>query len=326
MRICAGIPVLTPVAARRGVKARAGQSAMVKTILGTAVFVAVLGGLPMSAQQPAPADWSKVEAALGRKGAPQAGDVMRFSFPRRDLQVTVAGVPIRAALALGSWVAFKRVGGGHTMVMGDLVLLDNEVNDVISALQAGGVEQIALHNHVLSASPNTMYLHISGHGDEVKIATAIRTALAKSGTPLDTTPAGPAPAIDLDTAAIRTALGYAGRANGGVYGVNVPRAETIRESRNEVPASMGLATVVNFQSTGNGRAAITGDFVMIGSEVNKVIRALRQNGIGITALHSHLIGEAPRLYFMHFWANDDAVKLARGLRAALSETNSRRAQ
>lgn len=296
--------------------------------LRAAMHAAALCGAISAAQpiaaQPAASDWSAVEAALGRKGAAQAGDVMRFSFPRRDLQVTVDGVAIQPALALGSWVAFKRVGGGHTMVMGDLVLLDGEVNDVISALQAGGVEQSALHNHVLGASPNTMYLHVSGHGDEVKIATAIRAALTRSATPLDTASSGPAPALDLDTAAIRTALGYGGRANGGVYGINVPRAETIRKGRNEVPASMGLATVMNFQPTGNGRAAITGDFVMIGSEVNKVIRALRRSGIAITALHSHLIGETPRLYFMHFWANDDAVKLARGLRAALNETNSRR--
>ena len=284
------------------------------------LFLATTSSL--QAQRPAP-DWSKVEVALGRRGAMQPGDVMRFSFPRRDLNVTVDGIPIRPALALGSWAAFKRVGGGHTMVMGDLVLLDREVNDVISALQAGGVEQSALHNHVLSASPGTMYLHISGHGDEVKIATAIRAALARSGTPLDTTPSAPALPIDLDTAAIRAILGYAGRANGGVYGVNVPRAEMIRKGRNEVPPSMGLATVMNFQPTGDGRAAITGDFVMIGSEVNRVIRALRQHGIGITALHSHLIGETPRLYFMHFWANDDAIKLARGLRAGLNETNRR---
>jgi hypothetical protein len=294
--------------------------------------IAVVAGLSalfvaygrLTAQQGAPASWSAVENALGRKGTPQPGDVMRFSFPRRDLQVKVGGVSIRPALALGSWAAFKRVGGGHTMVMGDLVLLDSEINDVISALQAGGVEQSALHNHLVGGSPNTMYLHISAHGDEAKIAAAIRAALAKSKTPLDTTPSGSAPALDLDTAAIASALGYSGRANGGVYGISIPRAETVREGQNEVPASMGLGTAINFQSTGNGRAAITGDFVMIGTEVNKVIRALSANGIGITALHSHLIDETPRLYFMHFWANDDAVKLARGLRAALNETNSRR--
>ena len=288
--------------------------------IAIALLLTTVIAFPGAAQSPGN-DWRAVEEALGRKGAAQPGDVMRFSFPRRDLRVTVGDVQVRPALALGSWAAFKRVGGGHTMVMGDLVLLDSEVNDVISALQAGGVEQSALHNHILGGSPNTMYLHISGHGDELKIATAIRAALARSATPLDTTVAASAPALDLDTAAIRTALGYAGRANGGVYGVNVPRAETIREGRNVVPASMGLATVMNFQPTGNGRAAITGDFVLIGTEVNKVIRALRANGINVTALHSHLIGETPRLYFMHFWANDDAVKLAGGLRAALNETN-----
>ena len=256
----------------------------------------------------------------------QPGDVMRFSFPRRDLRVTVDGIQIRPALALGSWAAFKRVGGGHTMVMGDLVLLESEVNDVISELQKGGVEQTALHNHVLMESPATMYLHISGHGDERKLAATIRAALARTATPMDTTASGPAPAIDIDTAAIARILGHSGRANAGVYGVNVPRAEAIREGNNVVPASMGLATVINFQPTGGGRAAITGDFVMTAGEVNKVIRALRAHDIRITALHSHMLTETPRLFFMHFWANDDALKLARGLRAALDETNSRRGQ
>ena len=293
--------------------------------------VAVIVGLivftyPSQAWAQAAAGWTEVENALGRKGAPQDGDVMRFSFPRRDLRVTIEGVQIRPALALGSWAAFKRVGGGHTMVMGDLVLLESEVNDVISELQKGGVEQTALHNHVLMESPGTMYLHISGHGDEQKIAAAIRAALGRTATPMDTTVSGPAPAIDIDTAAIARILGHSGRANGGVYGVNVPRAETIREGRNVVPASMGLATVINFQPTGNGRAAITGDFVMTSAEVNRVIRALRANDIRITALHSHMLTETPRLFFMHFWANDDALELTRGLRAALNETNSRRSQ
>ena len=280
----------------------------------------LLMATPVRGQAPS---WAKVENALGRKGAAQPGDVMRFSFPRRDLRVTVDGVQIRPALALGSWTAFKRVGGGHAMVMGDLVLLESEVNDVISELQKGGVEQTALHNHVLAASPGTMYLHISGHGDEERIAAAIRAALGRTATPMDTASTA-APAVDIDTAAIARILGYSGRANGGVYAISVPRAETIREGRNVVPPSMGVATAINFQPTGDGRAAITGDFVLTAPEVNKVIRALRANGIGITALHSHMLTETPRLYFMHFWANDDALKLARGLRAALDATNSQR--
>jgi hypothetical protein len=282
---------------------------------------AALSSLPaaLSAQTPT---WGPVEQALGRTGAAQPGDVVRFSFPRRDLRVTVGDVQVRPSLALGSWVAFKRMEGGEAMVMGDLVLTDNEINPVISVLQQGGVEQTAVHNHVIGGTPNTMYVHIRAHGRELDIARTIRRALEASKTPLDTTPAGPAPAFSLDTAAISKALGYSGRVNGGVYQVNVARAERITEDGHEVPASMGLSTAINFQPTDAGKAAITGDFVMIGTEVNPVIRALRDNGIGVTALHSHLIGETPRLYFMHFWANDDAVKLAGGLSAALSKTNS----
>jgi hypothetical protein len=252
---------------------------------------------------------------------------MKYSFPRSDLQVTVAGVAVKPALALGSWVAFKRVAGGHTMVMGDLVLGENEVGPVMRALQQGGVEQTALHNHVLHESPRVMYMHISAHGDEAKIAQTIRTALGQSATPT-ATPAAPAPAaaIDLDTAGLARALGAAGKVNGGVYQVSVPRRETIREGRNVVPPSMGVATAINFQPTGGGKAAITGDFVMRASEVNNVIRALQGGGIEVSALHSHMLAEEPRLFFMHFWANDDAVKLAGTLHDALSRTGSQLAR
>jgi hypothetical protein len=265
-------------------------------------------------------DWSAVDQALGRKGAAQPGNVMKYSFPRSDLQVMVAGVAVRPALALGSWVAFKNVAGGHTMVMGDLVLGEDEVGPVMRALQQGGVEQTALHNHVLHESPRVMYMHIAAHGDATKIAQTLRAALGESRTPLAPL-ASPPPAsvIDLDTAAVARTLGTAGKVNGGVYQVSVPRRETIREGRNEVPPSMGVATAINFQPTGGGKAAITGDFVMRASEVNAVIRALQQSGIEVTALHSHMLDEEPRLFFMHFWANDDAVKLAQGLRSALDK-------
>jgi hypothetical protein len=280
-------------------------------------------------------DWNAVEQALGRRGAMQPGGVMRFGFPRTDLRVTAAGVEIRAAFALGSWAAFMDVGGGHAMVMGDLVLTDDEVNSVVRRLQEGGVEQTALHNHLLGESPRVMYLHIHGHGDRAAVARTIREALALTRTPLDTgaapTGGGAAQPFELDTAQIASVLGIRGRMNGGVYQVSVPRAETIREAGLDepsrlrvVPPSMGLATAINFQPTGGGRAAITGDFVMTAREVNPVIRALRENGIEVTALHSHLLTEQPRLFFMHFWANDDAMKLARGLRVAVDATNSQR--
>lgn len=298
-------------------------SATTLTVL--ALCVALLPGRAVAqggGTQPG-SDWSAVDQALGRKGAMQPGGVMRYSFPRSDMQATAAGVAIRPALALGSWVAFRNVAGGHAMAMGDLVLGEDEVGPVMRALQQGGVEQTALHNHVLHESPRVMYMHISAHGDAAKIAQTIRTALGQSRTPLGP-PAAPAAAgaIDLDTAAVARTLGVAGNVNGGVYQVSVPRRETIREGRNVVPPSMGVATAINFQPTGGGRAAITGDFVMRASEVNDVIRALQQGGIEVTALHSHMLTEEPRLFFMHFWANDDAVKLAGSLHDALSRTSS----
>jgi hypothetical protein len=194
----------------------------------------------------------------------------------------------------------------------------------MKALQAGGIEQTAVHNHVLHETPRVMYVHFSAHGDAAKIAQTLRTALGASKTPLGTPGAPAAPsATDLDTAAIARELGVAGKLNGVVYQVSVPRRERITDMGHEVPPSMGVATAINFQPTGGGKAAVTGDFVMRGSEVNKVIRALQAHGITPTALHSHMLMEEPRLFFMHFWANDDAVSLAKGLRAALNETASK---
>ena len=262
------------------------------------------------------ADWSAVDQALGRKGAQQPGGVMKYSFPRSDLQVTANGMQIKPALALGGWIAFKEMAGG-AMMMGDLVLTEDEVGPVMRALQQKGVEQTALHNHVLKESPRVMYMHVAGQGDPVKLAQAVRTALGQSKTPMAPPAASAAGPIDLDTAAVSRALGVGGKVNGGVYQVSVPRRETIHEGGQEVPPAMGVATGINFQPSGGGKAAITGDFVLVASEVNPVIRALQGNGIEVTALHSHMLDEQPRLFFMHFWANDDATKLARGLRAAL---------
>ncbi|MEO8620493.1 MAG: DUF1259 domain-containing protein [bacterium] len=286
-------------------------------------FHAASAQAPQSSTKTAASDWSSVDSALGRKGAAQPGDVMKYSFPRSDLQVTAGGVQLKPALALGSWLAFKKITGGHSMAMGDLVLTEDEIQPVMLALQKGGVEQTALHNHVLHESPHVMYMHVSAHGDAVKIAGTVRSALATSHTPLGTPGAAANPsAADLDTAAIAHALGVAGKLNGVVYQVSVPRREIIHDGKFEIPPSMGVATAINFQPTGGGKAAITGDFVMRGAEVNKVIRALQQGGIEISALHSHMLTEEPRLLFMHFWANDDAVKLAGALGHALSETNS----
>ncbi|HEY4130508.1 MAG TPA: DUF1259 domain-containing protein, partial [Gemmatimonadaceae bacterium] len=223
---------------------------------------------------------------------------------------------------LGSWVAFERASDGHVMAMGDLVLTESEVNPVVSALEQGGVEITAIHNHLYGTSPFTMYMHIRASGKDVDIARAIRHGLEASKTPLQAPPASPPAPLGLDTIALAKAIGYSGKVNGGVFQVSVARNEHITEAGMDVPPSMGVATGINFQPTGGGKAAITGDFVMIGAEVNTVMRVLRSGGISVTALHSHMIDENPRLYFMHFWANDDAIKLAHTLNAALVRTNS----
>ncbi|WP_431014885.1 DUF1259 domain-containing protein [Bradyrhizobium pachyrhizi] len=268
-------------------------------------------------------DWQKVDDVLGRKPA-VADDVHRYGFPRSDLTVTLDGVTIRPAFALGGWVAFKPAHGG-VMAMGDLVLLETEVNPVMAKMIAGGLEITAVHNHLLRANPATFYMHVAGHGDPVKIAAAIRNALAESKTPLTTTPpVSPPPAVDLDTAQLDQIIGAKGQANGGVYQFGVKRTDPITESDMLLTpvGAMGVATAINFQPTGGGKAAITGDFVLTGEEVNPVIVALRAHGIEVTALHSHMLNEKPRLFFMHFGANDDAIKLAKGLRAALDKTAS----
>jgi biotin operon repressor len=265
-------------------------------------------------------DWEKVDAALGRKGAVSA-DVHRYGFPRSDLTVKLDGVTIKPALALGGWVAFKPMHG-EVMVMGDLVLLETEVNPVMAKLIENGIEITAVHNHLLRANPAPFYIHVGGHGDAVKMAAAVRTALAESKTPLEAPPAAAAaPAVDLDVKQLDEIVGAKGRQNGGVYQFSVPRREAISEDGMAVapPGPMGVATGINFQPTGGGKTAITGDFVLAGNEVNPVIKTLRENGIQVTALHSHMLTEEPRLLFMHFWANDDAVKLARGLHAALEK-------
>ncbi len=269
-----------------------------------------------------PGEWQPVEQAIGRSGQLQGDGAYKFAFPRSDLKVTVEGVELKPALALGGWVAFSKPGA-DSMVMGDLVLTEDEVTPVMSSLESSGLQVTALHNHVLHESPRVMYMHIGGHGDATKLAASIKEAIASTKIPAPK-PAAPAQDIGIDAKAVEEALGRQGKVNGVVLQFSVPRAESISEGGMKVPSSMGTSTALNFQPTGGGKAAITGDFVLLGAEVNPVIQALRSNGIDVTALHSHMLDEQPRFFFMHFWANDDAVKLAKGLRAALDKTNSQK--
>ena len=275
--------------------------------------------------QQSDADWKPVEQALGRAGQMQPGGVYRVAMPRTDLKVTVQGVEVKPGFALGSYAAFKSMGR-DAMVMGDLVLVDAEVNEVIIRLLRAGIAVTALHNHLNEMSPHVMYLHYVGRGPAPQLATALRDALSASGTPLGpaAAPAPPAPAGPfIDQQQVEVVLGRSGRLNNGIFQVSVARAERITEDGMEVLPAMGVSTALNFQPTGDGKAAITGDFVLIGREVNAVARALREHAIQVTAIHNHALGDNPRLFYMHFWANDDAVMLAKGLKSALDMTNSK---
>jgi hypothetical protein len=288
--------------------------------LTAAALFAAVPGVAFAADE-----WqAQVGEALGKTGTPTPSGIYRVGLPRTDLKVTLDGVELKAGFALGSWLAFEKMGD-QGMVMGDLVLTETEVNPVMTKLAAGGIEVTALHNHLLRNQPFTMYMHVLGHGDPVKLAAVLHTALAESKTPLSAAPAATAaapPPIDLDTAAIDQMLGAKGTNNGGVYQFSIPRAEPIKDGGMDVPPPMGSANAINCQPTGSGKAAITGDFVLIAKEVNPVLKALRDHGIEVTAIHNHMLDDQPHLYFMHFWANDDARKLAEGLKAALAQINT----
>jgi hypothetical protein len=289
------------------------------------ILIAAISGIALStAAGAAEIDWSKVDQALGKAGTDQPGGVHKYGLPRTDLKITVDGVAIKPTLALGSWIGFLPMGSG-AMFMGDLVLTENEISPVMKRLIADGIQITAVHNHLLRTSPAVFYMHVGGEGDPVKLAQTLHAGLALSQTPFAAPAAAQPPAtLDLDTAAIDAALGAKGSINGGVYQFNIPRAESISEDGMAVPPSMGTAIAINFQPTGSGKAAITGDFVLLGKEVNPVLKALRDNGIEVTALHSHMIDDSPHLFFMHFWANDDVTKLSHGLRAALDLANVKR--
>ena len=248
----------------------------------------------------------------------------RYGLPRSDLNVSLDGVAIKPGFALGGWVAFEPMGD-KAMMMGDLVLTESEINPVMGKLLAEGLQVTALHNHLLRVNPPTFYMHVAGTGDPAQLAQLVRAALEESKTPFDVKPpaegAAASVSVDFDAAKVDAAIGHKGKANGGVYQFGIPRADSIKMEGMAIAPAMGTAIGINFQPTGDGKAAITGDFVALSSELNPLITALRDNGIEVTAIHNHMVGEEPRAFFIHFWANDDAIKLANGLGAALKTLN-----
>jgi hypothetical protein len=271
-------------------------------------------------------DWSGVEKTLGRKGIVQ-DNVFKVSYPRSDLKVKVGDFSVAPGLALGSWIGFIRNSGnmkmdGNTMMMGDLVLLEKEVGPVISKLLSQNLEVTAIHNHLINEQPAIKYVHFSGKGDAEKLAQEIKTVLEVTGTPLSSPPAQTEQKSP-DWSAVESILGSNGKKNGNLLQYAFARNEKLTESGMEMPAAMGMAIAINFQMSEN-KAAITGDFVLLAGEVNPVIKALTENGIAVTALHNHMLNDDPRLFMVHFWAVDDPGKLARGLKAALDKTNTKK--
>ena len=290
-----------------------------------ALGLAGLAAFSLRAEEAKGATWEGVDRVFGAAGKDLPGGIHRFGWPRRDLHVRVGEVVVDPALALGSWGAFVKTGeDDKVMAMGDLVLLERELTPVVSALQAGGIEISAIHNHLVNESPHVVYVHFSGHGAAADLAAGLKKALALTATPLAASahPAKAKPADEQAFSTIQQVLGRKGTLAGAVLQVGVPRAERIEENGMEVPAGMGMANALNFQRVGE-RVATTGDFVLTAAEVNPVIRELRSHGLEVTALHSHMLDETPRLFFMHFWGVGSPEKIAGALKAALSKVNTK---
>jgi hypothetical protein len=262
-------------------------------------------------------DTAKIDDAMGRSGQ-KTGEVYRLGFPRTDLHVSVAGLDIKPGLALGSWAAFAG-NDNDAMGMGDLVLLENELTPVMKKLRAARFDITAVHNHVLNEVPRVVYLHYMGHGKAAELSKSLHAALAESKTPLDK-PAPPAPAAEPPAfvKTIEDIVGTKGRFAGGVLSFGIPRSGAITDHGMTLTGAQGVAEAINFQEAGTGKVATTGDFVLTAEEVNPVISALEEHGIEVTALHSHMLTEQPRLFFMHFWAVGSTESVATGIKAALS--------
>jgi hypothetical protein len=281
------------------------------------LLVLLISGLAYADNLP----WAEVENVFDRKGTRQ-GDMLKLTFPRTDLNVTVDQVQVAPGIGLTPWLVFKPMGQ-MTMLMGDLVLLEEEIQPVVNTLVSQGLEITALHNHIVNAKPGVMFMHVAGHGDAVAIAKAVKLVLEQTNTPLQLQETSSQEQSIIDWASVEAILGVPGTVSGDVAKFAVSRAETITEHGVEVPVFMGSATVINFQAVGDNQAVTTGDFVLLADEVNPVIRALTRNGIKTTALHNHMLHESPRLFFLHFWGHDTLEALAKGLKQALDETNSR---
>jgi Domain of Unknown Function (DUF1259) len=265
---------------------------------------------------------STIDQILGRSGQ-KTGDVYKVGFPRTDLHVSVKEVAIKPGLALGSWAAFIGTDE-NAMVMGDLVLLEGELNPVMDKLRSSGFEITAVHNHLMEETPRVLYMHYMGHGPAAQLATSLHSALSVSKTPIEK------PAAAAEEAAppswvktVEDAVGRKGTFKGGVLSYTVPRSENITVGGMTIPPAAGVAEAINFQAADGGDVATTGDFVLIADEVNPVIDELQGHKISVSALHSHMLTEEPRLFFMHFWSVGSPESVGAGIKAALSKVHTK---
>ncbi|MFF4752245.1 DUF1259 domain-containing protein [Streptomyces sp. NPDC002514] len=315
-------------------KPTAGTAAVLLLVTGTTGLLAGCGGPPRidtgavaaqaasqqsRLQQPVQtkeADWKPVADSLGRTGTLMKGTVYRIPLPRKDLTVTTQGVTLKPGLSFGGYATFAKYHDG-TMLMGDLVVTEDELPKVTDALQAAGIEQTGLHKHLLQQSPAVWWTHVHAMGDPVKLAKGLKSALDATAIPPASLPPATQKPIALDTAGIDKALGRKGTADGGIYKFTVARNQSVNDGMHVLPSALGLTTGINFQPLSDNRAAINGDFVMTAPEVQKVVQALRKGNIDIVELHNHSLDEQPRLFYLHFWATADGVTLAKALRPAL---------
>lgn len=288
-----------------------------RTALSLLALLSLIAGSSASAQTAL--DSAAIAKSIGRPGQSMEGGVYRVGFPRTDLHVTIGPVTLRAGFALGSYAAFIPEPEG-TLVVGDLVLLENEIQPVMSALTSSGFEITAVHNHLRGETPHVMYMHFAAVGDAVTLATNLRGALAMSHTPIAATPVTPPSPLPFQSE-IETGVGRKGRVSGGVLSIGVPRAEAVSLRGMNVPPAAGVATAINVQEAGSGNVATTGDFVLVAGEVDAVQRALLTHGFEVTAFHHHMVDDSPHLYYMHFWKVGTPAEVAAGLRDALSHVS-----
>jgi hypothetical protein len=299
-----------------------GEKGMILTSrIATSFMTLLIGAASLATAQDIPAEYQQVLTTLGKQGDFR-DKVLKVNIPRNDVKVTVAGVATPTPFGFGGWVAMTKGDGGHDVLMGDLVLLQDEVNPVMSALLDNGFDVTALHNHFFWDEPRMFYMHVHGHGTPAELAQKLKPAIAligKGGSAAPATAPAAAGSPAINTAKLVEIVGSQGDQNGAVYKFTLPRNDLkVVEMGATINARMGLNTWAAFTGT-NDKAAIAGDIAMLESEVTPVLKALRKNGLDVVAIHHHMTDDRPMIIFLHYWGIGTAEKLATGFKAAVNE-------